>query len=78
MIYAILDSEGKCINRTVWDGVSPWSPPEGCTAVADPDNLHPLVSPVVETVAVTVEEEDPLASLTLEQKQALVALLQGS
>lgn len=77
MIYAILNSEGECINRTIWDGVTPWSPPEGCTAVADPDNLYPLLSPAVETVAIA-EEEDPLAALTYEQKQALIALLQGS
>ena len=40
--YAILNAEGICINRVLWDGESEWQPPEGCTAVADPDNLHPI------------------------------------
>ena len=42
--YAILDASGVCINRTLWDGTSNWRPPDGCTAVPDPDNLHPLIS----------------------------------
>ena len=75
MIYAILNSEGKCINRVVWDGdTSVWSPPEGCTAVCDDDCCHPIENdrpPVV-------EEPDPLESLTREQKLALIALLQES
>jgi hypothetical protein len=72
MIYAILDSNGRCINRILWDGASDWQPPEGCTAVADPDNLHPVhQEPQQETAP------DPLATLTDEQKAALVALLQG-
>lgn len=70
MEYAILNAEGICINRILWDGESEWQPPEGCTAVADPDNLHPIYrEPEPEPV-------DPLASLTEEQKAALLALLQ--
>ncbi len=42
MIYAILDSDNKCINRVLWDGKSKWQPPEGCTAVPDPDSLYPI------------------------------------
>lgn len=71
--YAILNAEGECINRVVWDGETPWSPPDGCTAIADPNNLHPIK---IEQVA--VENPDPLANLTEEQKQALIALLQSS
>jgi hypothetical protein len=72
MIYAVLDSEGKCINRIKWDGVTEWQPPDGCTAVADPDNLHPVFSEqVVES------DPDPLSILTDEQKAALLALLQA-
>lgn len=71
--YAILNAEGICINRVLWDGESEWQPPEGCTAVADPDNLHPIYAePQLEPPA------DPLASLTPEQKELLVALLQTS
>lgn len=40
--YAILDSEGRCINRTLWDGVSDWQPPTGCSAIPDPDELYPI------------------------------------
>jgi hypothetical protein len=72
MQYAILDSSGRCINRILWDGVSDWQPPEGCTAVLDPDNLHPICQePQPEPDA------DPLATLTPEQKAALLALLQS-
>lgn len=71
MQYAILNAEGICINRILWDGESDWQPPKGCTVIADPDNLHPIyVEPQPEA------PKDPLASLTPEQKAALVALLQ--
>lgn len=69
--YAILNAEGICINRVLWDGQSDWQPPDGCTAVADPENLHPIyVEPQPESPA------DPLAALTPEQKATLIALLQ--
>jgi hypothetical protein len=69
MQYAIFNAEGQCINRILWDGESDWQPPEGCTAVPDPDNLHPIYQePQAEPI-------DPLTSLTKEQKAALLALL---
>lgn len=71
--YAVLNAEGECINRVIWDGETPWTPPDGCIAVADPDNLHPI-----KVVDVPSESADPLASLTDQQKQALIALLQAS
>lgn len=72
MDYAILDADNNCINRILWDGESPWQPPEGCTAVADPDNLYPsYTEPQPETEA----KADPLAALTAEQKAALIELL---
>jgi hypothetical protein len=71
MQYAILNAQGKCINRILWDGESDWQPPEGCTAVADPDNALPIYQePRPEPPA------DPLANLTEEQTAALIALLQ--
>jgi hypothetical protein len=70
--YAILNANGVCINRCLWDGVTAWQPPEGCTAVADPDNLHPIYMEPQ-----PAPEVDPLASLTAEQKAALLALLQS-
>jgi len=78
MIYAILNSEGKCINRVVWDGdTSVWSPPEGCTAVCDDECCHPIENDRPAVIE-PVEEPDPLLSLTREQKLALIALLQES
>ena len=50
MEYAILDSNGICISRILWDGLTPWRPPLGCTAVADPDRLY---LPLVESAAPT-------------------------
>jgi hypothetical protein len=77
MQYAILNSDGRCINRVLWDGESNWQPPEGCTAVPDPDNLHPIyVEPQAETQ--TASETDlsaVLSALTEEQKQTLLNLL---
>lgn len=75
MTYAIINSEGKCINRVVWDGVTPWEPPAGCTAVYDPDNQHPIY---IEPQLIPEEAPDPLSTLTPEQKQALINLLQES
>lgn len=40
MQYAILNAEGQCVNRILWDGISPWNPPEGCRAVPDSDNNY--------------------------------------
>lgn len=71
MEYAILNAEGHCINRIVWDGTSGWQPPEGFTAVPDPNSLHRIyVEPQPEPAG------DPLSTLTDEQRAALVALLQ--
>lgn len=72
MIYAILDSDGNCINRVLWDGETNWQPPAGCTAVADPDNLYPF------HIERSPEPADPLAILTEEQKAALLELLQAA
>jgi hypothetical protein len=29
--YAVISDQGQVINVIVWDGVSVWQPPEGCT-----------------------------------------------
>jgi hypothetical protein len=71
MKYAILNADGICINRILWDGESNWQPPDGCTAVPDSDNLHPI-----QQEPQSEPEVDPLASLTDEQKAALMLLLQ--
>lgn len=76
MIYAILDSNGQCINRIVWDGSNGWQPPEGCTAVPDDEGLYAIqVAPQSE------QQGDPaavLSTLTDEQRAALLALLGNS
>jgi hypothetical protein len=42
MRYAIIDAKGAVVNAIEWDGVTPWSPPEGHQAVHDPsDNVGP-------------------------------------
>ena len=64
--YAILNADGICINRCLWDGETEWQPPEGCTAVPDPDNLHPIHQ----------EPQPETLNLTEEQKAAILALLQ--
>lgn len=43
MQYAILNEDGKCINRILWDGITPWNPPAGCQAIPDPDNQYPFL-----------------------------------
>ena len=40
--YAILDPNGRCINRVVWNGGGGWSPPKGHTAVRDDEGLYPI------------------------------------
>jgi len=39
MRYYIVDQKGEIVNVIEWDGVSPWSPPAGCTAVGRTDQL---------------------------------------
>jgi hypothetical protein len=50
MQYAILDGEGHCINRILWDGEADWQPPAGCTAVYDPEGIHQSAVDPVEPV----------------------------
>ena len=35
MQFLILNAAGRALNRVVWDGVSDWLPPEGCTLIPD-------------------------------------------
>lgn len=81
--YAIVENT-KVINTCAWDGLTEWSPPEGTQAIEIPEGViagtgydyingqfiaPPLPDPL------PAEPEDPLAALTIEQKQALVDLL---
>lgn len=71
--YAILDSNGRCVNRVLWNGdESAWQPPSGCQAVPDLDNKYSIYREPQNPV-----ELDPLASLTQEQKLALIKLLEA-
>lgn len=64
MEYAILDTTGRCINRMLWDGETEWQPPEGCTAVSDPEGSH-QIAPTEEATS----NGAPL-ELVLEEPQA--------
>lgn len=35
--YAVLDKDGVVVNVVVWDGVTPWNPPDGHTVQEDVD-----------------------------------------
>lgn len=83
--YAIVENT-KVINTCTWDGVSEWSPPEGTQAIEIQQGIIAgvgydyiggqfIAPPAPESLP--VEQEDPLASLTPEQKQALVDLLKA-
>lgn len=76
MIYAVFNSEGKCINRTVWDGQAKWQPPQGCTAIPDPDGNHTLTSdqPVSSPAALTPEQKLEAAGLTVAELRTLLGL----
>lgn len=69
--YAIINSDGICCNRILWDGVSNWQPPKDCTAIPDPDVLYPIYQEPQS------QSTDPLATLTPEQRQALLQILQA-
>ena len=69
--YAIINSDGICCNRILWDGVSDWQPPKDCTAIPDPDVLYPIHQEPQS------QSTDPLATLTPEQRQALLQILQA-
>lgn len=40
MRYFIIDAKGNVVNEIVWDGVSDYTPPEGCSLVL-PENYNP-------------------------------------
>ena len=76
--YAILNSDGTCVNRCLWDGVSDWQPPEGCTVLPDPDNAYRIVQeprPEPEPEPESDPDFDVLANLTPMQKAAFLALI---
>lgn len=71
--YAVLNQNGICVNRVLWDGITEWQPPEGHTAISDPDNLYPIY---VEPVQQETADLSFLQDLTQSQKEALLAYLQ--
>jgi hypothetical protein len=76
MIYAILNSQGKCINRIVWDGQAKWQPPQGCTAVPDPDGSHRLAPEQLNPLSaeLTTEQKLEAAGLTVAELKELFGL----
>jgi len=61
-VYAILDAEGRCINRVLWDSKAPWQPPKGCIAIEDPDNLYPIITGTPELITEEINTEDESAA----------------
>ncbi|MFZ9654551.1 MAG: hypothetical protein ACO29V_02840 [Limnohabitans sp.] len=72
--YAVLDGNGTCVNRVLWDGESSWQPPDGCTVVADPDGVYQVPTPEPDPAP---DLEVLLSELTPDQKTALHALLEA-
>lgn len=83
--YAII-KDTLVINVCSWDGVTPWQPPEETEVIEILDNSpvgvgytyvnEQFIPPSVQLPQLT-ELEDPLAFLSLEQKQALAELLKS-
>jgi len=40
--YAIIDANGVCVNRIIWDGNTEWTPPDGCIAIPDPSEIYTI------------------------------------
>ena len=76
MNYAILNADGVCINRILWDGNNDWQPSEGCTAVPDPDNTYSVVSEAEAAPVLTTEQKLEAAGLTVEELRELFGLTQ--
>ena len=77
MIYAILDADGNCINRTVWDGHTDWQPPEGCTAVPDPNRKYQIVTVAPDNTVfpeLTASEKLAASGLSVEDLKNLLGL----
>jgi hypothetical protein len=77
MNYAILDSNGVCINHILWDGKTKWKPPEGCTAVPDPNQQHKIVSTTVEAISTaepTAAEKLASSGLTTDELKELLGI----
>jgi hypothetical protein len=37
--YALIDSQNIVVNMVLWDGVTPWTPPDGLTAIRVGDQM---------------------------------------
>jgi len=50
--YVIVDADGYRLNTIIWDGVTPWQPPEGCTVVLESEcTAEVRPEPITETDA---------------------------
>lgn len=81
--YAIV-KDSVVINTCAWDGVTFWEPPagsesvellQGVTAGVGYEYINGQFIAPPQPDPIPAEPEDPLAALTYEQKQALIALL---
>lgn len=88
--YAVVDAAGLVVNAVVWDGVEPWEPPDGTTAVEDPADMvgpgwtyaggeftPPPEPPPQQMAPMGPQLKDIIAVLTEAQKQQLDAIMQA-
>ena len=71
--YALIDANNDVVNIVLWDGVTPWTPPSGLTAIQsdtaqiggtwDGTNFHPAPPPPV-VVPQSVTRFQALAALS--------------
>jgi hypothetical protein len=75
--YAIIDSTNTVINVVVWDGKPPWTPPDGCIAVAIAKGSSAGIGWTYidgEFVAPPQPEPEPVVELTPAEKLAASGL----
>ena len=59
MLYALLDSNGLCLNRITWDGESDWQTPEGTTLIEDTEMRIGARYELVDDAWTLIPESEP-------------------
>lgn len=57
--YAVLDADNNVVNVSVWDGVTPWQPNAGLSAVKLPPDSEVAIGGVYDPKAKTYEPPAP-------------------
>ena|ERR1035437_8021261 len=71
MRYAIVDENGLIVNCVEWDGVSDWSPPEGCEAIQSDEGS--IGDSILEGVLIQPDPPKPAPMTLQDQISALEA-----